>query len=170
MMNGRDFQRAREAAPGLSGSKHTGGNIPLVSEIIDATPGMAHFMVDSDIVTGALFGSPGYYSFIANVSPSFALAMMDACDRGDWASAAAHAKYNQRFFRRWLPMCPDINSSAALGKIATAAGIFPEMPLFIKEPYTSGTDRHVRELRDLIQHEFPELAEGQFVLPKQEQA
>lgn len=170
MMNGRDFQRARDVAPGLSGSKHTGGNISLVSEIIDATPGMAHFMVDSDIVTGALFGSPGYYSFIANVSPSFALAMMDACDRGDWTSAAAHAKYNQRFFRRWLPMCPDINSSAALGKIATAAGIFPEMPLFIKEPYTSGTDRHVRELRDLIQHEFPELAEGQFVLPKQEQA
>jgi hypothetical protein len=67
-------------------------------------------------------------------------------------------------------MCPDINSSAALGKIATAAGIFPDMPLFIKEPYTSGTDRHVRELRDLIQHEFPQLAEGQFVLPKQEQA
>jgi hypothetical protein len=44
------------------------------------------------------------------------------------------------------------------------------MPLFIKEPYTSGTERHVRELRDLIRREFPELAEGQFVLPTQEQA
>ena len=44
------------------------------------------------------------------------------------------------------------------------------MPLFIKEPYTSGVDRHVQQLRELIQREFPELAEGQFVLPTQEQA
>jgi dihydrodipicolinate synthase/N-acetylneuraminate lyase len=170
MMNGQDFQRAHAVAPNLAGSKHTGGNITLLSDIVEATPGMAHFMVDSDIVTGALFGSPGYYSFIANVSPSFALSMMAACERGDWTAAAAHANYNRRFFRRWLPMCPDINSSAALGKIATAAGVFPEMPLFIKEPYTSGTERHVRELRDLIHREFPELAAGQFVLPTQEQA
>jgi dihydrodipicolinate synthase/N-acetylneuraminate lyase len=170
MMNGADFQRAHAVAPNLAGSKHTGGNISLVAEIIEATPGMAHFMVDSDIVAGALFGSPGYYSFIANVSPSFALAMMNTCDRGDWLDAAKHAKYCQRFFRRWLPMCPEINSSSALAKIATAAGVFPEMPLVIKEPYTSGSERHVRALRELIQREFPELAEGRFVLPTQEQA
>jgi dihydrodipicolinate synthase/N-acetylneuraminate lyase len=170
MLNAVDFQRAHAVAPNLAGSKHTGGNISLVAEIIEATPGMAHFMVDADIVTGALFGSPGYYSFIANTSPSFALSMMDACDRSDWVAAAEHAKYCRRFFRRWLPMCPDINSSSALAKIATAAGIFPEMPIAIKEPYTSGSERHVRELRELIQREFPELAEGRFVLPTQEQA
>jgi dihydrodipicolinate synthase/N-acetylneuraminate lyase len=170
MMNGHDFQRAHATAPGLAGSKHTGGNISLVSEIIEATPGMAHFMVDADIVAGALFGSPGYYSFIASTSPSFARSMMAACDRRDWVGAAAHAKYCQRFFRRWLPMCPDINSSSALAKIATAAGIFPEMPLAIKEPYTSGRERHVRELREMIERDFPELAAGQFTLPSQEQA
>ena len=31
------------------------------------------------------------------------------------------------------------------------------MPLSIKEPYTSGTQRHVEELRELLQTEFPEL-------------
>lgn len=170
MMKGLDFQRAQTVAPNLAGSKHTGGNISLVAEIIDATPGMAHFMVDADIVAGALFGSPGYYSFIANTSPPFALSMMEACERGDWATAAAHAKYCQRFFRRWLPMCPDINSSSALAKIALAAGIFPEFPLAIKEPYTSGSERHVYELCAMIEREFPELAEGQFSLPAQEQA
>ncbi len=170
MMNGRDFQRAHAVAPNLAGSKHTGGNISLLAEIIDATPDMAHFAVDSDIVTGALFGSPGYYSFIANISPAFALSMMDACTRGDWKTAAELARYCLRFFRCWLPMCPDINSSAALGKIATAAGVFPEMPLIIKEPYTSGTERHVRELRELIQREFPELSENQHVEIREEQA
>lgn len=170
MMNGRDFRRAHAVAPNLAGSKHTGGNISMLAEIIDATPELAHFVVDSDIVSGALFGSPGYYSFIANISPAFALAMMDACDRGDWPTAANYAKYCLRFFRRWLPMCADINSSAALGKIAAAAGVFPEMPLFIKEPYTSGTERHVRELRELIQQEFPGLVDGKLHEIREEQA
>lgn len=170
MMNGRDFRRAHAVAPNLAGSKHTGGNISMLAEIIDATPELAHFVVDSDIVSGALFGSPGYYSFIANISPAFALAMMDACDRGDWLTAANYAKYCLRFFRRWLPMCADINSSAALGKIAAAAGVFPEMPLFIKEPYTSGTERHVRELRELIQQEFPGLVDGKLHEIREEQA
>ena len=168
MMTGADFQRAQAVAPNLAGSKHTGGNISLLAEIIDATPDMAHFAVDADIVTGALFGSPGYYSFIANISPAFSLAMMGACTRGDWVSAANYAKYCLRFFRRWLPMCADINSSAALGKIATAAGVFPEMPLFIKEPYTSGTERHVRELRELIRREFPELADSRLIEVREE--
>ncbi len=162
MLNGADFARVHEVAPGLAGSKHTGGNISLLMDIVDATPGMAHFMVDADIVTGALFGSPGYYSFIANTSPAFALEMMDACERGDWGAAAEHAKLCRRFFRRWLPMCADINSSSALAKIATAAGILPELPLAIKEPYISGTQRHVEELRMLLQTEFPELIDPQF--------
>ncbi len=162
MMNGADFARAKAVAPGLAGSKHTGGSISLLMDIIDATPGMAHFMVDADIVTGELFGSPGYYSFIANTSPAFALAMMNACEQGNWETAAEHAKLCQRFFRRWLPMCTDINSSSALAKIATAAGILPEMPLAIKEPYIGGTQRHVNELRVLLQTEFPELIDPQF--------
>ena len=162
MMNGADFARAHAVAPGLAGSKHTGGNISLLMDIVDATPGMAHFMVDSDIVTGALFGSPGYYSFIANTSPAFALVMMDACERGDWEAAAEHARLCRRFFRRWLPLCADINSSSALAKVATAAGILPDMPLAIKAPYTSGTQRHVEDLRALLQAEFPELIDPQF--------
>ncbi len=36
------------------------------------------------------------------------------------------------------------------------------MPLRIKEPYTSGTQRHVEELRALLQTEFPELIDPQF--------
>jgi hypothetical protein len=59
-------------------------------------------------------------------------------------------------------MCDEINSSSALAKIATAAGILPDMPLAIKEPYISGTQRHVDELRVLLQTEFPELIDPRF--------
>ncbi len=161
MLTGRDYLRVLEVAPNLAGSKHTGGSTAALSEIIDATPHLAHFAVDADIVTGAMVGSPGYYSFIANLSPGFALQMMAACDRKDWDEAAKYGVYCRRFFRSWLALCPDINSSSALGKIATRAGICPDMPLAIKEPYISGAERHVNELRELVAREFPELAEGQ---------
>jgi dihydrodipicolinate synthase/N-acetylneuraminate lyase len=160
MLNGTHYQRIREVAPRLAGSKHTGGDTGLLMEIIEATPDLAHFVVDNQIVTGALFGSPGYYSFIANLSPGFALRMMQACRDGDWQAAAEHAKLCARFFRTWLPMCPDINSSSALAKIASRAGVFPGMPLAIKAPYTSGEERHVRDLRALVERDFPELASG----------
>ena len=161
MMNGSDYRRVLDVAPGLAGSKHTGGNMSLLGEIIDATPSLSHFVVDSDIVAGSLAGSPGFYSFIANLSPQFALDLMSACSQRDWETASSMAKTSQRFFRRWLAKCSDINSSSALAKIATRAGVFPEMPLAIKEPYSSGTERHVTELRELVAREFPELATGQ---------
>ncbi len=157
MLTGKDYQRILEVAPRLAGSKHTGGDTGALIDIIGATPDLAHFVVDNHIIAGALFGSPGFYSFVANVSPRFALQMMAACDAGDWPAAAQLGVTCHRFFRRWLPMCPDINSSAALAKIATRAGVFPDMPLEIRAPYTSGTERHVAELQELIKTEFPEL-------------
>jgi dihydrodipicolinate synthase/N-acetylneuraminate lyase len=160
MLKGSDYRRILDVAPNLAGSKQTGGDVGALIEIVEATPGLAHFVVDNQIVPGALFGSSGFYSFIANLSPGFALKLMRACAAGEWENAAAMAVTSSRFFRKWRPLCPDINSSSALAKIATRAGIFPNMPLAIKAPYTSGTERHVSELRALIESEFPELAKG----------
>lgn len=155
-LDGEQFRNILAVAPNLAGSKHTGGNINALAEIIEATPGLAHFAVDGDIVAATLHGSPGYYSFVANLSPSFALRMMAACQRGDLVEAAGYARRWLSLVRRWCALCPEINSSSALAKIATAAGVFPEMPLAVKRPYTSGTPQHVAQLRDLIDREYPE--------------
>jgi dihydrodipicolinate synthase/N-acetylneuraminate lyase len=170
-LTGRDYRAILSVAPNLAGSKHTGGNMSALAEIIDATPELAHFAVDSDIVAGALYGSPGFYSFVANLSPSFALEMMTACQKGDWQTAARYAKSWLRLVRTWTALCPEINSSSALAKIATAAGVLPEMPLFVKRPYTSGTAHHVAQLRELIDRDFPEFrADREKNVPTQEQS
>ena len=157
MLTGTDYQRILEVAPNLAGSKHTGGDIAALSEIIQATPNLAHFVVDNQIVAGALFGSPGFFSFIANLSPAFALKLWGLCEGGQWEEAARLAVVCQQFFRIWLAGCKEINSSSALGKIATRAGVHPRMPLGIKEPYTSGTQEHVDALRALVKKDFPEI-------------
>lgn len=64
----------------------------------------------------------------------------------------------EAFFSEWLATCPEITASPALGKIATRAGIFPDMPLVVRSPYQSGHDAHVETLRNLIQDRFPSLS------------
>lgn len=157
---GPQYRRVLEVAPKLVGSKHTSSDLETYAEVIEATPGLAHFACDPLVVAAALYGCPGFYSFIANLSPGFALAMWGACERGEWPEAARLSAVCLGFFRRWKGTCREINSSSALAKIATAAGVLEGMPLRIKEPYTSGEDRHVQALRELVRAEFPDLVWG----------
>ena len=157
-LTGADYRRILDVAPNLAGSKHTGGDVGSLIEIVQATPELAHFVVDGQIVPGALFGAKGFYSFVANLSPAFALELWRCCTEGRWEEAARMAETSAAFFRTWLASCPEITASPALSKIATRAGIFPEMPLAVRAPYRAGEDRHVAALITLIAERFPALA------------
>jgi 4-hydroxy-tetrahydrodipicolinate synthase len=159
MLTGRDYRAIREVAPNLIGSKQTGGDVGALIELVQATPEMAHFVVDGQISPGALHGAKGFYSFVANLAPGFALRLWRHCQAEEWEAAAHLRERSDAFFRAWLASRPEITSSAALAKIATAAGILPEMPLAVREPYRSGEERHVAALRTLVAGQFPELAQ-----------
>jgi dihydrodipicolinate synthase/N-acetylneuraminate lyase len=158
MLTGKDYLAVREVAPTLAGSKHTGGDVSALIDVVRATPEMDHFVVDGQIVAGALYGAKGFYSFVANLSPAFALRLWRLCEAKEWEEAARLHERCTAFFAEWLATCPEINSSSALGKIATRAGILDAMPLAIREPYRSGTDHHVHILRNLVSERFPDLA------------
>jgi dihydrodipicolinate synthase/N-acetylneuraminate lyase len=155
---GRDYQAILEVAPNLAGSKHTGGNVASLIEIVQATPGLDHFVVDGQIVPGALFGAKGFYSFVANLSRRLTLDLWGHCERRKWEDAARLRERIDALFRRWRATCPEITASPALGKIAAAAGVLPGMPLAVRAPYQAGEQRHVAELRQLFAESFPEYA------------
>lgn len=157
-LTGRDYRAIAEVAPNLVGSKHTGGDVGSLIEIVQATPALAHFVVDHQIVPGALFGARGFYSFLANLSPAFAMALWRDCAAGEWAGAARKRMTAEAFFRAWRAMAPEITASPALAKIATKAGILPEMPLRVRAPYLAGDDGHAVALRRLVEERFPELS------------
>ena len=156
-LTGTDYRRILEVAPNLAGSKHTGGDVGSLIEIVQATPELAHFVVDSQIVPGALFGAKGFYSFVANLSPAFALGLWRCCMEGRWEEAARMGETCAAFFRTWLASCPEITASPALAKIATRAGVFAEMPLAVRAPYRAGDASHVAALTQLIAERFPAL-------------
>ncbi len=156
-LTGADYRAILEVAPNLRGSKHTGGNVASLIEIIQATPALAHFVVDHQIVPGALFGAKGFYSFVANLNPRYTTDLWRACQTGDWEVAAQMRIMIERFLAAWRARRPEITASPSLAKIATAAGIFPAMPLAVRAPYQAGTAGHVADLKRLLNEEFPEL-------------
>ncbi len=159
-LTGSDYRNILEVAPNLRGSKHTGGNIASLIEIVRETPELHHFVVDTQIIPGALFGARGFYSFIANLSPSLAAALWSDCKNRDWDAAAAKRVRIDAFFAAWRKTFAGVTASPALGKIATAAYTLPEMPLAVRAPYLAGTEVHVATLRSLIQTEFADLIAG----------
>jgi len=159
-LTGDDYRAILDVAPNLIGSKHTGGDIASLIEIVQATPELDHFVVDGQIVPGALFGAKGFYSFLANLAPHVALDLWTRCQAGDWAGAARLRERIDVLFRQWRPLRAEITGSPALGKIATRTGIMPTMPLAVRPPYQSGEELHVEALRQLIAGDFPEFSMG----------
>jgi 4-hydroxy-tetrahydrodipicolinate synthase len=156
-LTGADYRRVLDVAPNLCGSKHTGGNVPSLIEIVQATPELHHFVVDTQIIPGALFGAKGFYSFFANLDPGLAVALWDDCDRNDWEAAAARRIRIDAFMAAWKQTWGGVSASPALGKIATAAFTLPEMPLAVKAPYRAGSPEQVTQLRALLEADFPDL-------------
>lgn len=155
-LTGADYRAMVEVAPNLIGSKHTGGDVASLIEIVQATPELDHFVVDAQVVPGALFGARGFYSFLANLAPHIVLALWASCEHGRWGDAARLRERIDALFRRWLGDTGDVSASSALGKIATAAGVLPGMPLAVRPPYRSGEATHVDALNALIGEAFPE--------------
>jgi dihydrodipicolinate synthase/N-acetylneuraminate lyase len=159
-LTGKDYVAILDVAPNLAGSKHTGGNVASLIEIVDATPGLDHFVVDTQIVPGALFGAKGFYSFVANLSPELTLRLWSLASSGQWDEAARLRERIDRLFRAWRSERDGITASPALGKIATAAGVLPRMPLAVRAPYVAGQAKDVDRLRELVDGEFPEIRNG----------
>jgi dihydrodipicolinate synthase/N-acetylneuraminate lyase len=156
-LTGKDYAAIRAVAPNLIGTKHTGGDVASLIEIVQTTPEMHHFVVDSQIVPGGLFGAWGFYSFLANLNPRYAVALWRDCAQGDWTEAARKRTVIDGFFRDWRQTFDGVTASPALAKIATRAGILPEMPLAVRAPYRAGTEDHVQALRTLLESKYPEL-------------
>jgi dihydrodipicolinate synthase/N-acetylneuraminate lyase len=159
-LTGADYRKILEVAPNLCGSKHTGGNVASLIEIVQATPDLHHFVVDTQIIPGALFGAKGFYSFFANLNPALAVSLWQACEARNWEAAAAKRVRIDAFMAAWKQTWDGVSASPALGKIATAAFTLPEMPLAIRAPYRAGTREQVAALRSLLEADFPDLIAG----------
>ena len=159
-LTGRDYRRILEVAPNLAGSKHTGGDVGSLIEIVQATPELAHFVVDGQIVPGALFGAKGFYSFVANLSPAFALELWRCCRRRPVGGSRPSAETGDAFFRAWLAELRRNHRVAGAGEDRDRgrdfAGDATRRPCAVPR----GEERDVAALRRLVAGALPEEVGG----------
>lgn len=156
-LTGADYRAVLDVAPTLIGTKQTGGDVGSLIEVVQATPELRHFVVDGQIVPGALFGAKGFYSFLVNLNPRFTVELWRDCERGDWVEAARKRMLVESFFRDWLSDVGPVTASPALAKLAARVGIAPEMPLHVRSPYRAATEAQVTALRRLLREGYGEL-------------
>jgi dihydrodipicolinate synthase/N-acetylneuraminate lyase len=156
VLTGRDYASLLEVAPNLVGSKLQGDDAQLVDCVTEAGS-MHHFVLDGRCIPGVALGSPGIYCAMANVNPAWTVGLWEDAVAGRWQEAARKRVLADTFMAEWAALQPHITSWSAQAKVSLAAGLFPEMPLAVRPPYIAGEPSDVRQLREFIARQYPEL-------------
>lgn len=136
-MRGADYRSlATEFPHQFIGTKLGSQNFLELSEIIGATPHLAHFLTDFTIVPGLMLGGRGVYSFWVNTLPGWHRRLLDLCRAGEWQTAIAL----QRKFNCWECECvePLVQRGylhGIVGKARAAASGFLEDAGYTRPPY-----------------------------------
>jgi 4-hydroxy-tetrahydrodipicolinate synthase len=159
-MTGNDYRLLAAKFPEqFIGTKLGTQNFVELSEIIGATPTLAHFVTDFMLVPGMMLGGRGVYSFWVNTLPRWHGRLVDLCLAGRWDEAMAR----QRKFNLWEASCvePLVARSylhAVVGKARSAASRFLEDDGFTRQPYypmpAPLVEQLARDFRDNWSDEF----------------
>lgn len=88
--SGRDYAEYQRAFPDqFIGTKLGTSDIAEITEILTASPGLAHFATEYSYVPAALAGAGGLYSYWVNTLPRWTLETWRLCEQGRWEEAMA---------------------------------------------------------------------------------
>jgi dihydrodipicolinate synthase/N-acetylneuraminate lyase len=136
-MSGDDYFKLGERYPDqLIGTKLGTQNYLELSEIIYATPQLAHVVTDFMVVPGMMLGARGTYSFWVNTLPTWQRRLIDLCQAGEWQAASRmQAKFNAWEVACVEPLVKQGYLHGIVGKARAAASGFLEDQGYTREPY-----------------------------------
>jgi dihydrodipicolinate synthase/N-acetylneuraminate lyase len=149
-MTGADYRAlAAEYPEQLIGTKLGTQNFLELSEIIGATPQLAHFVTDFVVVPALMLGAKGCYSFWVNSLPKWHRRLFDLCRAGEWEAAMKM----QLKFNRWECACvePLVRKGylhGIVGKARGAATGFLEDDGYTRSPYQPVPVADVQALKE----------------------
>jgi dihydrodipicolinate synthase/N-acetylneuraminate lyase len=157
----REYCILRDAVPTLVGTKFTGSDLFLLTNLLLNLPDMAHFVGEHILAAGTMLGARGCYSSFALMNPAFMLRFWNLCEQRQWTEAAL---LQRDVALLMINGSRDLRASgcqdAAIDKARAAVTGFLKCPLRVREPYTSATNAQVLELRRYVQQHTPRLLVG----------
>lgn len=137
VMNGTWYRWLADEYPEqFIGTKLGTQNYLELSEIIGATPEIAHVVTDFVVVPGMMLGARGTYSFWVNTLPSWQRRLIDLCKAGEWVEATSmQAKFNCWEMKCVDPLVKQGYLHGIVGKARGAASGFLEDTGYTRAPY-----------------------------------
>ena len=165
LMNGNRYRRLADQYPEqFIGTKLGTQNYLELSEIIGATPEIAHVVTDYVVAPGMMLGARGTYSFWVNTLPSWQRRFIDLCMAGQWTEATSmQAKFNRWEVQCIEPLVKQGYLHGIVGKARCATTGFLEDDGHTKAPYSPVQSNNIENLRNAFKEWWPdELAEENF--------
>jgi 4-hydroxy-tetrahydrodipicolinate synthase len=136
-MTGASYLRLSARFPEqFIGTKLGTQNFVELSEIIGATPHLAHFVTDYAVVPGLMLGGRGVYSFWVNSLPRWHRRLIDCCLAHKWDEAMRmQLKFNQWECTCVEPLVEQGYLHGVIGKARCAAAGFLQDDGFTRAPY-----------------------------------
>lgn len=164
-LQGPDYERLLEVAPGLIGVKYcfAGQHFSALQEAIRRTPQISYFVGEPLLASAMQIGARGSYSSLVMTNPPFMLDLFDAAESGNWETAIQMQRRASEFsadIEQFITKLGEPGSDPAYDKgMAIAAGFFTGSAR-LRAPYLGWSDECVAAVREWMLAHFPEFIFG----------
>ncbi len=157
VLTGREYRWLVEAIPNLVATKIISSDLSVVGSAVRDAPELMHFLAESTIAHGSIFGECALLGTYAMLAPRHAWALLEAAQAGRLAEAAAIGTWFEGLNRELFePLFVDPRVDGAYDKvIARLAGV-SDLPLRMLSPYRCIADDEFDRTLELLRERFPD--------------
>ncbi len=153
-LNGKELQRFHDIAPNLIGAKTGSGSWIDIYELITEAPSLINFVTEASFLFAYDLGNVGLIPSSNYVFPSISKKYYESVINKDFEKAnILHKKILRFFYKTAIPLVQKGYIDGAIDKAYAQIGGM-EMPLFMKSPYISISEKDFEWLKMVIKSEF----------------
>ncbi len=158
-LSGEQFADIVQVAPNFIGVKWPGElEIDSFQQVIDGTPGLAHFVGEAYLMRGMKMGAPGSYSSWVLWQPELTAKMFNLAEAGNWEEAEKIAGGMTEVTRFAIAMCGELG----LGMMDPVIdkGLMVATGMLVghqrtRPPYLGWPDDGLEDMRRRLKAKFP---------------
>lgn len=157
VLTGTEYRWLSEAIPNLVATKIISSDLGIVSSAVREAPDLMHFLAETTIAHGALYGDCALLGTYGILAPKRSWALLEAVQAGRFREAAAMGSWFDSLNRDLFePLFADVRIDGAYDKLIAKLGGAPDLPLRMLSPYRSISRDEFERTRDLLRELHPE--------------
>lgn len=154
---GPDYAILQTEVPGLIGTKHVGDDESEFQLIMDNSPCLSHFVLDTTMTPLMKLGARGVNSWLSNANPRYMVDWYNDILNGRWVQAKHRHQRVQALIEAKKLLVADGNLHGTVNKALAVASGFLEGTARTRRPYLPIPNETIDQFRCIMEEEFPDL-------------